>query len=90
MFLDLLNLRVSQMIVDYSGELQLKLIESLQAFLLSPGESLQPAVDRLKNAASAVAYPIFGALLLTGISFAIILHHRLPKRNSEKMLLRSF
>lgn len=90
MLFDLLNLRVSRIIIEYSGELQIEIIERLQAFLLNPGKSFQPAVDRVKNAVSLAIYPILAVLLLMGAASVVVIHYRLRGGNPEKILLQSF
>ncbi len=90
MYLDILNYRVSQLVVEYSGEMQLEALERLQAFLMNPGESFAPAVERLKSALRSALCPIVAIVLAASGSALCFLLYRTSRQSPEKALLKKF
>lgn len=90
MFLDLLNYRVSQVVVEYSGQMQLEIFESLQAFLLNPGASFEPAARGVKRVLRSALYPVLAVAFITGAALLVFLLYRASRVTQEKILLRKF
>jgi len=90
MYLDLLSLRVSQLIVEYGGDEQMELIERFKGFLLNPGASFQSAAGNMKDTLRRRALPIFAVMIVLIAVLLAMRAGRFSKRSPEAALLRDF